>query len=163
MKTITIISFLFALLVAGVHVQAQETFISELKAIQNSKLSDIKGEFVTEAANGDKYYICNKPLTGFTTFILQNKNLGPLVLNASPNKAEPLPPELESVINELNNISARGTIKKDSDTDTPLKNKLKTLPKIKRIIVFVEKDETRSIHFYVAHDDTYMIAITTKN
>lgn len=166
MKPLTSLLLLFNLLFTGLNSEAQpqQIFMDQLIDIEFSKLAEIKGRFISEDANGDAYYICTKPLLGFTTMIMQNNGKGPMSVRAVANSIAPLPPNLEKVLDQLSGTAAvLGSIKKDSDTDGGLKEFLKKNPQIKRIVVFVEKNQTTSVSFYINHNNDYMIAITNSN
>ena len=152
--------FLFILL--SVNAQPQQTLIRQLTVLEYSHFTDIKGRFVSEDADGDAYYRCLKPLLGFTTMIVQHKGIGKMYLRAVPNSNAPRPPMLEKLLDQLNrSVGMLGVIKKDSDSDAALKEWLKKLPKIQRIIIYAQKEDN-SLTIYISKEDDYMIEIANK-
>lgn len=158
--------FLLPLLVsfAFANGQPQSIFISDLTALQYSHLKDIKGDFITEDKEGTAYYVCTKPLLGFTTMIIQRNGSGVPIVRAMSNEHAPLPPMFEKVVDQLSRINEiMGIVKKDSDTDAALKGQLRNLSKLRKIITFTKTGEKRSVVFYQNLEMDYFIDIVLED
>ena len=144
--------------------QPQAIFMSQLNALEYSHSNELKGKFIFDSPSGDAYYECTKPLLGFTTLIMQPNGTGKIIIRAVANKLAPLPPMLEKVLDQLTRVAGiLDIVKKDSDTDAPLRSHLLSLPKIERIIVFADKSGAPATTFFLGKDGDYMITIVSKD
>lgn len=143
-----------------VSAQSQELFMDQHTALVYAHSKDLKGKFILENESGESYYECNKPLFGYRTMVVQSSSSGKIIVRAVPNEVEPLPPVLENILSQLTRTGEiLGSIKKDSESDAPLRDYLRKLPKVKRIIVFADRGGSPSTTFYINKTGEHMIDI----
>ncbi len=143
------------------YAQPQRIFMTDLSVLEFSHSKELKGRFISEDEGGTAYYVCNKPLLGFTTMLMQKNGMGKPLIRAMANDQAPLPPMLEKILDQYTrSAEILGITKKDSETDAGLKEYMKKLPKIRRIIAFTKQGESRAVVFYQNLDWEYFIDIT---